>query len=241
MDWNIFLKILELLLSAPSTSAFCILVFMLCFNNEIRLLFSRLKQAKSPVGSIELETASIKQIASQQTEEIKLIEGNKGPVLSENPPSISPTVNRIEHDMRSQLEEVEENRRIDVLLRACAANLTMYQFSRMHIFMFGSQLKLLEKMNSGPITKRTAKVLFYDPVYISPYNNVTEENTTMLENLESNFELWFNHLVSAGLVEESSFNLDSEDREIYWILTEKGKDFVHFLVLESLPLDKPFS
>jgi hypothetical protein len=94
--------------------------------------------------------------------------------------------------------------------------------SRIYNFIYGSQIKLLQKLNSGGQFPKEKIKYFYDAakdIWPDLYNNYS-------------FEQYMNFLSSAGLVVISSNGVVT--------LTSLGQDFLRFLIEDNRPTDKAF-
>lgn len=182
------------------------LIGIMVFRKEVKALLLRTTE----VGGILKAPLAKSQIASSEREPNELLARLTGPLVQE----------------RRQLIEEECKKqnvlsRDEFLLHHLAVALIFFEFERTYRLIFGSQLRLLQALNSTPSLESAEINTFYflpaKQTQSDFYGNYT-------------FDQWLAFLTDTGLV---------EGKESKVFITIKGKEFLKHLVQFSYPTEKP--
>jgi hypothetical protein len=199
---------------------------MLLFKSEVKGLLNRAEKI-SPTG---IETGKVVTQITDSAEKSDVVSSltnhsDKSDIETALHELDDPLVHQIEAQIEKSICEKysKPEEREKVLLRLFAGLLMTHDFEQIYKTIFGSQLSLLELLNSN------SNGLISD-VAKSIYNFSKEANPVVYN--EYAFGNWLNYLVSQGLI-----LIDAEGKII---LTVKGKAFLLFLVKSGYTKIKPY-
>jgi hypothetical protein len=193
------------------SSALVILVifFLLYFNKEIRALINRIKMIG--YGKTRIETVQPEQKPAETGEDVteRLMRALDSPVLKET-----------EDWVRSSLEKAGIDKNTDkekILFRFLAATELENRFLRTDSLIWGSQIAILETMNSQRLTGLSREALreFYDNASVQYPGTYTRYS----------FDQYINFLKTSGLISEvnNMFHITILGVEFLGWLTRQGK------------------
>jgi hypothetical protein len=194
------------------------LVFVVSFHGPIAGLLNRIRKI-GPTG-VEADSAAAAQ------EKVAAQEGNLKTQVSPGAEELLQTfdnqvVLEAERNVRTDLEKrkiVEQPERERVLIRVAAVTGICFLFERAYVLIFGSQLWLLQALNSAVRTKQEILPIYTNAKAAAPqlYSQYS-------------FEQWLNFLVSQSLI-----LINGETVAI----TVRGREFLKYLIQEGHTLQK---
>jgi hypothetical protein len=185
------------------------------FRGELRSNIPRLREAGP--GGVKLDPADQQQAdqSSPITEagELKPIPGF----------GRTPTIERVERELHKDLERYPESERLGVTVRVLAEARIATSFERIYRLIFGSQIFALRTLNAHPngIEIDSARA-FYEQKVKAAHPDELKDFT---------FDAWIGFLIHQNLV--------AVKNNIH-LITNNGRDFLQYIVIQGLPEDKAF-
>lgn len=187
-----------------------VLLLAWCFRTEIKEALPRVKEV-GPTG--------VKMNDAPQQQRVGPVDSPKelSPVELGEP---SKAIRLVEEKLNQQILEISADKRLPILLRELAQCRIFLHFERVYRIIFGSQIRALQSLNERPKVSVSEAIRFYDDVVkeFSPFYD------------DFSFERWSGFLINNSLVEMS---------EGYYVITDAGREFLHFITEARLPLEKP--
>ena len=169
------------------------------FADDIRKLLPRIIKA-GPTG-VEFE-AQKQQAAQRVLGELRQLPGI----------SRTPTIAAVEKRLHEELAIINEDSRLDLLVRQLAQSQLQTRFERIFGIMFGSQLEWLKALlNAGGAVSRVEANRFFEEQV---------ETNADLKQLNITFVDWLRYLLTSDLVAEDEAMLK---------LTDEGRDFLLYI------------
>lgn len=216
-------------LAWPAAAVIAVLIIALIFVRPISRLIDRANRVDiGKLGSLDASPGKQIEAQTETSSPIPL----PAPAASGAPAWPPPTVSlaRAEGELRKSLEESFANNielQLAWAIRTAAIAQVERNFEAIYRVIFGSQIAALKEMNvrSG-LSVRDARAFYQRAATQFPdvYSGFT-------------FEQWAGFALSHELVIVPEPKGTDDDRAV---LTQSGKDFLHFLVGRSLSENKPF-
>lgn len=190
-----------------------IVVIAFLFKSDLKLLLPRIREA-GPTGVKFDPIASQQKAGSEAADDLTELKDLPGFSRTE-------AIAAVERNLRASLQQIDEGKRFDVLVRVVAEARLVAFFERIYGLIFGSQIQLLRLLNIENL-KIDAVKAFFDTVQ-AQYPEVFNKSDA--------FDSWLGFLIGNGLVRRSGDEVE---------ITEYGRDFLVFLTGQRLPENKQY-
>lgn len=200
-----------------------ILFFLVFFGKSIRKLIERTKEVKVGKGGAEF--------LQQQKEPVQEILTDENDEKDQELPIIRGLQIFDEQTIRTYRDEVikatnlekrkDDKDKIEILIQYSEALLILLMFERYFYLIFGSQLMLLQHLNSEGYRPKNEFKFYFD--------NAVKKNPDFFKNFD--YEQYLSFLINNDLITEDNNNIS---------ITILGRDFLKFIVHNGLSDYKAF-